>query len=74
VETNQLPAPAVKLIIGQHLRISYDPPFWAWLIVGTFFDRDGNALWSIQIFAAQAIDSSDSEDEVESDVSELSQG
>ncbi|KAK1993278.1 hypothetical protein LX36DRAFT_714712 [Colletotrichum falcatum] len=48
-----LPYPATKLIIAQYWHCSRDPPFWGYLIVGTFFDRHNNVVWSTEIFALQ---------------------
>ncbi|KAG8361346.1 hypothetical protein FVEN_g1242 [Fusarium venenatum] len=50
IEDVDLPTPATKLIITQHLAASRDSPFWAWIIVGAFYDRQGNTLWSTKIF------------------------
>ena len=52
-EGHSLPAPATKLIIGQHLYASVSPRFWAWLIVATFYDIDDNPIWSTEIFLGQ---------------------
>ncbi|KAF9871334.1 hypothetical protein CkaCkLH20_11255 [Colletotrichum karsti] len=52
-ETEYLPYPATKLIIGQYWHCSRDPPFWGWLIVGTFYDQHNNPVWSTEIFAFQ---------------------
>lgn len=54
VDQDYLPHPATKLIITQHLVFDSesDNPYWAWLIVGAFYDRQGNALWSTEIFWA----------------------
>ncbi|WYZ43134.1 hypothetical protein EsH8_VI_000833 [Colletotrichum jinshuiense] len=48
-----LPYPATKLIIAQYWHCSRDPPFWGYLIVGTFYDRHNNTVWSTEIFAFQ---------------------
>ncbi|CRK48217.1 hypothetical protein BN1723_007902, partial [Verticillium longisporum] len=48
---SSLPYPATKLIIGQYLYLSTRPRFWAWLIVGTFYDKDNHKVWSTEIFA-----------------------
>ncbi|KAK1251874.1 hypothetical protein MKX07_007353 [Trichoderma sp. CBMAI-0711] len=52
VEAGQLPPPATKLIITQVLKASQDPPFWAWIIVGAFYDSENRILWSTELFAA----------------------
>ena len=38
------------MVIGQYLYISRRPPFWAWLIVGGFFDVHGTELWHTEIY------------------------
>lgn len=67
VEEGYLPAPATKLIITQHLKFSQDPPFWAWIIVGAFYDHEDTVLWSTQVFAGH-LDIEVESDEEESDV------
>ncbi|TFB07507.1 hypothetical protein CCMA1212_000637 [Trichoderma ghanense] len=52
VEAGQLPPPATKLIITQILKASQDPPYWAWIIVGAFYDSQGRTLWSTELFVA----------------------
>lgn len=52
-EPEYLPYPATKLIIAQYWHCSRDPPFWGYLIVGTFFDQHNNIVWSTEIFAFQ---------------------
>lgn len=52
VEPGQLPSPATKLIITQILQASQDPPSWAWIIVGAFYDSNDRILWSTELFAA----------------------
>ncbi|KAG4282459.1 hypothetical protein FPRO06_09132 [Fusarium proliferatum] len=63
IEDVPLPYPASKLIITQHLEASRESPFWAWIIVGAFYDRQDNVLWSSEIFAGRLDIDSDSEDE-----------
>ncbi|KAF9767773.1 hypothetical protein IL306_015010 [Fusarium sp. DS 682] len=63
IEDVPLPSPASKLIITQHLEASRDSPFWAWIIVGAFYDRQDNILWSTEIFAGRLDIDPDSEDE-----------
>ncbi|EFQ30386.1 uncharacterized protein GLRG_05530 [Colletotrichum graminicola M1.001] len=52
-EPEYLPYPATKLIVAQYWHCSQDPPFWGYLIVGTFYDRHNNVVWSTEIFAFQ---------------------
>ncbi|OLN87685.1 hypothetical protein CCHL11_05634 [Colletotrichum chlorophyti] len=52
-EPEYLPYPATKLIIAQYWHCSRNPPFWGWLIVGTFYDQHNNIVWSTEIFAFQ---------------------
>ncbi|WQF85279.1 hypothetical protein CDEST_10293 [Colletotrichum destructivum] len=52
-EPEHLPYPAIKLIIAQYWHCSRDPPFWGYLIVGTFYDQHNNIVWSTEIFAFQ---------------------
>ena len=63
VEQGVLPAPATKLVVTQHLRAVQSPPFWAWIIVGAFYDRDNNVLWSTEVFAGHLDIESESDDE-----------
>jgi hypothetical protein len=63
IEDVDLPAPATKLTITQHLAASQDSPFWAWIIVGAFYDRHGNTLWSTKIFLGCLGVDTDSDDE-----------
>lgn len=53
VDENFLPYPATKLIITQYLKVCFGrPPYWAWIVVGAFYDKDDNCLWSTEVFAA----------------------
>ncbi|KAL6875063.1 hypothetical protein J3F83DRAFT_712985 [Trichoderma novae-zelandiae] len=52
VEAGQLPPPATKLVITQILQASQDPPHWAWIIVGAFYDSEDRIIWSTELFAA----------------------
>ncbi|OHW89904.1 hypothetical protein CSPAE12_11495 [Colletotrichum incanum] len=52
-EPEYLPYPATKLIIAQYWHCSRDPPFWGYLIVGTFYDQHNNTVWSTELFASQ---------------------
>ncbi|GKT63881.1 hypothetical protein ColTof4_04544 [Colletotrichum tofieldiae] len=52
-EPEYLPYPATKLIVAQYWHCSRDPPFWGYLIVGTFYDQHNNIVWSTEIFAFQ---------------------
>lgn len=47
--SNQLPYPAVKLVIGQHFWIHPDCRSFAWLVVGAFYDRADNVIWQIEV-------------------------
>lgn len=58
-----LPAPATKLIITQHLQASRNSPYWAWIIVGAFYDSDNNIVWSTEIFAGHLDVEVDSDEE-----------
>lgn len=73
VEENVLPAPATKLVITQHLEASQDPPIWAWIIVGAFFDQDDNVLWSTELFLGHFDIQLESDEESESEDSEEDQ-
>ncbi|RBR18826.1 hypothetical protein FVER53590_11612 [Fusarium verticillioides] len=63
IEDVPLLYPASKLIITQRFQASRESPFWAWIIVGAFYDRQDNVLWSTEIFAGRLDIDSDSEDE-----------
>lgn len=71
VEAGELPPPATKLIITQILKTSQDPPFWAWIIVGAFYDSQDRIIWSTELFAAhldiqfESDEEQDSEEEAE---------
>ncbi|CAH0037902.1 unnamed protein product [Clonostachys solani] len=52
VDGDFLPYPATKLVVTQYLEASSDPPFWALIVVGAFFDQYGNTLWSTELFVA----------------------
>ncbi|RGP65930.1 hypothetical protein FLONG3_9062 [Fusarium longipes] len=64
IEDVDLPAPATKLVITQHLAASRDSPYWAWIIVGAFYDQHGNTLWSTKIFLGYLGVDTDSDDEI----------
>jgi hypothetical protein len=75
---NSLPYPATKLVIFQCLYATYAPRFWACLIVGTFYDAEDNALWSIQIFSGRPCrgrdrsgNSPEEEEEVEEEADDI---
>ncbi|KAF6824490.1 hypothetical protein CPLU01_10847 [Colletotrichum plurivorum] len=69
-ESDYLPYPANKLIIGQYYYCSRESPcWWGWLIVGTFYDQDNNPVWSTQIFALQRDTRDDSDSEADSEES-----
>jgi hypothetical protein len=68
VDNGVLPYPATKLVITQFLEATDDAEVWAWLIVGAFFDRDDNIIWSTEVFAAHLdydseLDDSDDDDD-----------
>lgn len=63
IDNVNLPAPATKLIITQHLQASRDSPYWAWIIVGAFYDSDNNIVWSTEIFAGHLDVEVDSDEE-----------
>jgi hypothetical protein len=72
-----LPAPAVKLVVTQYLKTSVESPFWAWIIVGAFYDANNRIIWSARLFACQLdvdseASSSDSESGTSSSSSSLS--
>jgi hypothetical protein len=46
----ELPYPAIRVIIGQHFHFCVSPRFWAWYIVGAFYDSQGYELWHTEIF------------------------
>jgi hypothetical protein len=73
VTPNFFPAPAVKLVITQYLKTSSEPPFWAWIIVGAFYDADDHIVWSAKLFAGQLdIASEATSSDGDSDTSESS--
>ncbi|KAJ4269502.1 hypothetical protein NW762_001162 [Fusarium torreyae] len=77
IEDVPLPAPATKLIISQHLEASRDSPYWAWIIIGAFYDRDNNIIWSTEIFAGHLdvdLDSDDESSDSENNSSEVESG
>lgn len=51
VDEGFLPYQATRLVITQYLEAISDPPIWAWIIVGAFYDRNGECLWSTEVFA-----------------------
>jgi hypothetical protein len=71
VEQDFLPYPATNLVVTQHLQASReDPPFWAWIIVGAFYDSNDTVLWSTQIFVAHLDIEFESDTEEESETSD----
>ncbi|KAL7619371.1 hypothetical protein AAE478_009908 [Parahypoxylon ruwenzoriense] len=46
----ELPYPATKLIIGQHLWVHPSRHSWAWLIVGSFYDAEDYEIWHLELF------------------------
>lgn len=73
IENVDLPAPATKLIITQHLKASRDSPYWAWIIVGAFYDGNNNVL-STEVFAGRLEVDSDSDEETVDGESESESG
>lgn len=68
VSPTYLPFPATRLVLTQYLSAHRDPPFWAWLIVGAFYDSEENIIWSTEIFAGHLdiqLDTDDEESESE---------
>lgn len=74
IENVDLPAPATKLIITQHLKASRDSPYWAWIIVGAFYDCNNNVLWSTEVFTGRLEVDSDSDEETVDSESESESG
>lgn len=58
-----LPYPATTLVIVQHLFVSHCGRYWAWLIIGTFYDRHDKAVWKSEVFLAMNPGEEDSDDE-----------
>lgn len=67
VDEDSLPYPATKLVITQYLKARSDPPFWAWIIVGAFYDSDDNIIWSTEVFVAHLDIQLESDSEEESE-------
>jgi hypothetical protein len=65
---DNLPPPAVKLVVTQYCRSvrDCDIPFWAWIVVGVFYDAQDNALWSTELFVLGPIGNDDDDDDDES--------
>lgn len=61
VDEDFFPTPAVKLVVTQYLEIFDDISAWAWIIVGAFYDRDDQKIWSSEIRISQTGDYSDSD-------------
>lgn len=38
------------LVITQYLEYFDEPPYWAYIVVGTFFDDEETIVWSTEIF------------------------
>ncbi|CAJ2509690.1 Uu.00g147160.m01.CDS01 [Anthostomella pinea] len=55
--TAELPYPATKLLIGQHLCVHPSRRSWAWLVVGAFYDDKDNELWHIEVFLSNIAES-----------------
>ncbi|KAH9992565.1 hypothetical protein F4779DRAFT_631948 [Xylariaceae sp. FL0662B] len=58
---DELPFPATKIIIGQHLWVHPSLRSWAWLIVGSFYDDHDSELWHTEVFLSCIRDPSDFE-------------
>lgn len=52
VDPSTLPPPATRLVITQCWATRENPRFWAWMIDGTFYDREGNIIWNQKVFIA----------------------
>lgn len=52
-EADNLPYPAVKLIITRCFQWNNNPPFWALLITGKFYNAAGRVIWSTEVFLGQ---------------------
>ena len=63
VDVGFLPAPATKLIITQYLEVNTDVPWWAWIIVAAFFDRNDTIIWSTREFLGHLNVELESDDE-----------
>lgn len=50
MDADFLPPPATKLVVTQYLEADPEVPYWAWIIVGAFYDRADNIIWSSRIF------------------------
>ena len=65
------PPGSTKLIITTCFAYGTNPPYWALLIVGAFYDSKDNPIWSTEIFVAhlniQVESESESEAESETD-------
>lgn len=61
-ETDNLPAPATKLVVTQYLKVSQDAEFWAWIIVGAFYDASDTIIWSTELFLAANLGGDNEED------------
>ncbi|KAI0593969.1 hypothetical protein F4775DRAFT_596664 [Biscogniauxia sp. FL1348] len=67
--TAELPHPATKLVIGQHLWFHPSESSWAWLVVGSFYDDKDNELWNIEVFLGYR----DEDDDTETDADQVSE-
>ena len=70
-----LPAPATRFVVTQYLETSQDPPYWALIIVGAFFDSEDRIVWSSEVFVAHLdiqleSDADDDDDASESSIEE----
>lgn len=67
-----LPAPATRFVVTQYLETSQDPPYWALIIVGAFFDSEDRIVWSSEVFVAHLDIQLESDDDDDDDASESS--
>lgn len=53
IAIDSLPAPATKLVITRCFQWSNNPPFWALLVTGKFYNAAGRVIWSTEVFLGQ---------------------
>ncbi|PFH63257.1 hypothetical protein XA68_15891 [Ophiocordyceps unilateralis] len=70
VAADFLPYPATKLVVTQYLESNQDPPFWAWIAVGAFLDREDRIIWSTELFVAILDAEFESDDDTEEEFDE----
>jgi hypothetical protein len=54
VDEDFLPHPAVSLVVTQYFAASDDSSAWAWIIVGAFYNRHDEPVWSAEIVISQS--------------------